>query len=56
MDGMIDMATFLMKISIHVEKEILIVAEDELSAKDIAQDTWLDTMGDYTFELTQKLD
>ena len=56
MDGMIDMATFLMKISVHVEKEILIEAEDEPSAQDIAQDIWLDTMGDCTFELTQKLD
>ena len=53
---MTNMAIFIMKIVVHHEEKFVIEAEDEPSAQDIAQDIWLDTMGDYTFELTQKLD
>jgi len=46
------MAYFLMKIQIHVEREVLIEASDSDSAQDIAQDVWVDEMGSLNYTVT----
>jgi len=53
MAGTTDMATFIMKIAIFHEEELVIEAESEDRAQDIAQDIWTDLLNSIdTFTVT----
>ena len=53
LDGLIDMAIFIMKIAVHHEEKFVIEAESEDRAQDIANELWADLLNSIdTFTLT----